>query len=361
MKTTPFILAILIFLSINLNAQIIPSGDPNITNILKKIKVDANDRYAIGEANKIKLEANKWLNNIVQMKNDLEQLNQIAKMALKFEDIKNKTEKKIASTQFEIIEIKLDAIESFELSNDIVFAFIKKYKNQVISKLNKETVKNFDNLMKKSVIQWDKAKGLRQKGYELTNDKESLEMLVTAQKTEDEVIAKIEKEITSFYSIDYLPGNAVYYAMFFDNNSEKLNSSEITENNQKPIINFEAGKSEIKNSTISNKEKNVSVITNSKTYDYISKNISYKIQVGAFLKQADESAFRGINPIVTEKNQEGFTRYLAGEYNSRDVAIYALKILKDTGFNDAFLVAYDNGVRLQTEPQNKINSNLAKK
>lgn len=358
MKTITLILAILIIININLHSQIVLCGDPNISNILKKIKVEPNDRYAINEAYKIKLEANKWLNNTKQMNADLEQLNQIAKMVSKFGEIKNKTDKTISSTQSEIIEMQLDAIESFELSNDIVFAFFKKYKNQIISKSNKENAKNLDALMKKTSVQWNKAKELRQKGYNLTNDKESIAMLVSARKLEDETIAEIIKAISTYYSIDYLPNDAINYDLFLDNNSEKINVASIIENNQNNNISTNEEKPLISNNTIP--ENKIETINNVEITE-TSHKIYYKIQVGAFLKHADESVFKGINPVTTEKNQEGFTRYLAGEYNSNEVAIQALKVLKDTGFNDAFMVTYENGIRLMSENKNIDSNNLAGK
>ncbi len=358
MKTTALTFAILILLSVNLRSQIIPCGDVNISNILKKIKIDPNDRYAINEAYKIKLEANKWLNNTKQMNADLEQLNQIAKMTSKFEDIKNKTERKIAITKSEITEKKLDVIESLELSNDITFAFFKNHQTQITPKSNKECVANYNKLIKESNIQWGKAKELRKRGYELTNDKESLEMLVSAQKTEDEVIEKIEKTISTYYSIDYLPNNTINYDLFLDNNMEKINVADAKENNQKNDIALIKEKTIITNSIPS---KDIIETINNNEITETPHKTCYRIQVGAFLKPADESAFRGINPITTEKNQEGFTRYLAGEYNSNDVAIQALKILKGTGFSDAFMVTYHDGIRLTLENKNIVNNSLAGK
>jgi len=357
MKTTTIILITLIFFNINLKAQIIPTGDPNITNILRKIKVDANDRYAIAEAYKIKLEANKWLNNTKQLNANLEQLMKIKDMASKFEEIRIKTEKSIESTQNEIIDKKLDALESFELSNDIIFAFFKNHKDIIIPKSNKECVANFDRLIKESNIKWIKAKTLRKRGYEASTDKIQLELLVSAQILEEETITEIEKVISNFYLLTYASNKTTNYDLFFYNSQNNNLTINRKSYNETDFVIAEV-KPQITNNT---KLDTVIEKTNNNIVDETPHKICYKIQVGAFLKQADESAFRGINPIVTEKNQEGFTRYLAGEYNSNDVAAQALKILKDTGFSDAFMVTYEKGIRTQSQPQNKTNSNLAKK
>lgn len=358
MKRTTLTLVILVFLSIIVRSQIIHCGDANIANIFKKLKVDANDRYAVNEAFKIKLEANKWLNSTKQLNSDLEKLNQIAEMASKFEEIKVKTQKSIESTQSEIMDKKLDAIESFELSNDIIFAFFKNQKSQLKSKINKEFTVNFDNLIKETDTQWNKAKELRKKGYAATEEKAGLEILVSAQKQEDEVIARIEKAVSTYFSFEYLPNNLINYNLFLDGNPENKNVAKLNEENQKdnivltevkPLIVDNIPSATI-NETINN---NVAIETPHKIF--------YRIQVGAFLKRADESVFRGINPVITEKNQNGFTRYLAGEYNSSDVAVQALKVLKETGFSDAFLVTYDNGIRLIPENKNIDIKNLAGK
>lgn len=357
MKTTTLTLAMLFLLNVCLKAQIIPTGDLNIANILKTIKVDANDRYAIGEAYKIKLEANKCLNITIILYDELEQLKEIEDMALQFEEIKIKTQKIIELKQNEIIDKKLDALESFELSNDIVFAFFKNHQNLIASKLNKEYASNFDKLMKGSIVKWAKAKQLRKRGYDATSDKNQLELLVSAQKFEDETISEIEKEINNFYSLAYTPNNIINYDLFTNNNIPNKN---ITNNKEIPNetdfaiaeVIPKTKNNIIQDAVVEQTKNNILVETPHKIY--------YKIQVGAFLKNADESVFKGINPIVTEKNQEGFTRYLAGEYYSSDVAVHALKILKDIGFNDAFMVTYDNGIRTKPEIQNKTNSNLAK-
>ena len=73
--------------------------------------------------------------------------------------------------------------------------------------------------------------------------------------------------------------------------------------------------------------------------------VSYKIQVGAFIGDVDKSAFKGVNPITIEESDNGFTKYLVGEYNSANVARHALKIIRESGFNDAFVVTYKNGKR----------------
>lgn len=87
-------------------------------------------------------------------------------------------------------------------------------------------------------------------------------------------------------------------------------------------------------------------INNVAINDAGNKQITYKIQIGSFLGKANEAAFRGITPVTTEKSDSGFTRYLAGEYNSYEVAKHALDILQNTGFADAFIVTYSDDLRL---------------
>lgn len=72
---------------------------------------------------------------------------------------------------------------------------------------------------------------------------------------------------------------------------------------------------------------------------------SYKVQVGAFIGKVDVTAFKGVSPVFIEEADNGFTKYLVGEYNSANVAKHALKILRESGFNDAFVVTYRNGKR----------------
>ncbi len=75
--------------------------------------------------------------------------------------------------------------------------------------------------------------------------------------------------------------------------------------------------------------------------------ILYRIQLGAFANPVDFHYFRGISPISAERTIDGkLTRYYAGKFTSYQDARKALQMVREYGFEDAFLVAYINTNKL---------------
>jgi cell division protein FtsN len=72
----------------------------------------------------------------------------------------------------------------------------------------------------------------------------------------------------------------------------------------------------------------------------------YKVQIGAFRNPIQQDVFKGISPIIGERNNAGFTRYSAGEFNNLSSADNAKGRIQSLGYRDAFVVAYYNGKRI---------------
>lgn len=70
----------------------------------------------------------------------------------------------------------------------------------------------------------------------------------------------------------------------------------------------------------------------------------YRIQLGVFSKDVSYDNFGGISPVTAESVPgKALTRFYAGKFNAYDEARKALEIIKQNGFQDAFIVSWYNG------------------
>ncbi|MEY3199115.1 MAG: hypothetical protein RJA13_1073, partial [Bacteroidota bacterium] len=84
----------------------------------------------------------------------------------------------------------------------------------------------------------------------------------------------------------------------------------------------------------------------------------YRVQVGAFLKPIPDTLFKEFTPVSGEKlNENGFTRYLAGYFNSSSKVVSARDQIKALGYSDAFAVAYCDGIRITLAEARVLEAN----
>lgn len=75
--------------------------------------------------------------------------------------------------------------------------------------------------------------------------------------------------------------------------------------------------------------------------------IIYKIQIGAFTKAIPQNSFNGLTPVSGESRKDSkYIRYFVGLFNAYEAAKVALPFIKQTGYKDAFIVAYKDGQRI---------------
>jgi len=152
------------------------------------------------------------------------------------------------------------------------------------------------------------------------------------------------------------------------NNSENTQPSTEKENDNN-LVNETAGSTEQK---INNSPEIVSLLEIKSSSIYNKKNpipinkdlpsgIIYKIQIGAFTKPIPENSFRGLTPITGETRQNSkYIRYFVGLFNTYDAANTALPFIQNSGYKDAFVVAYKDGQRIAVylaKKENKQQSN----
>lgn len=114
----------------------------------------------------------------------------------------------------------------------------------------------------------------------------------------------------------------------------------------------------INNNTVKNPTSLVSMLDISSANEHNKNNpipldnrlpagIVYKIQIGAFTKPIPHNSFRGISPVSGETRQDSkYIRYFVGLFNTFDAANTALPYIKGSGYQDAFVVAYKDGLRI---------------
>lgn len=81
----------------------------------------------------------------------------------------------------------------------------------------------------------------------------------------------------------------------------------------------------------------------------ISKDVIYRVQIGAFKNPISKNVFEGVNDLIELQGDDGLTRYLTGSYrNIQDAANRKIDVLLE-GFEGSFIVAYRNGQRISLE------------
>ena len=73
---------------------------------------------------------------------------------------------------------------------------------------------------------------------------------------------------------------------------------------------------------------------------------TYRIQIGAFDKELSDKVFVGVDNVVSFTGKDGLVRYMAGSFTEYKNAISYQAQMKARGFEDAFIVTYKNGERI---------------
>jgi tetratricopeptide (TPR) repeat protein len=81
----------------------------------------------------------------------------------------------------------------------------------------------------------------------------------------------------------------------------------------------------------------------------------YRIQLGAFGSMVEPSEFGGISPITAERLIErGVIKYYAGKFTRYQDASVVLPRIQSQGYEDAFIVAWYNGIQLSTQKAKQL-------
>lgn len=76
------------------------------------------------------------------------------------------------------------------------------------------------------------------------------------------------------------------------------------------------------------------------------KGVVFKVQVGAFKNGIPPALFSDMMPVMGETTPSGVTRYTAGLFTTPEAAQKAQALVRERGYRDAFVVAYEDGRRI---------------
>jgi hypothetical protein len=88
--------------------------------------------------------------------------------------------------------------------------------------------------------------------------------------------------------------------------------------------------------------------------------IVYSVQVGAFKKPIPQNTFNDFAPVMGQKLNNGFTRYMAGLFPDKKDAMNARNEIRKMGYPDAFVVVYKDGKRISVDAAEKAKEDEPK-
>jgi N-acetylmuramoyl-L-alanine amidase len=81
----------------------------------------------------------------------------------------------------------------------------------------------------------------------------------------------------------------------------------------------------------------------------------YRIQLGAFGSALEPGAFGGITPVTGEHvSDKRLVKYYAGKFSRYEDASTALPRIQSLGYEDAFIVAWYNGIQVSTQKAKQL-------
>jgi tetratricopeptide (TPR) repeat protein len=85
------------------------------------------------------------------------------------------------------------------------------------------------------------------------------------------------------------------------------------------------------------------------------KGIFYRIQLGAFGSMMEPGAFGGVTPVTGEHLRDrGLIKYYAGKFSRYEDASAAMPRIQSLGYEDAFIVAWYNGIQVSTQKAKQL-------
>jgi hypothetical protein len=96
---------------------------------------------------------------------------------------------------------------------------------------------------------------------------------------------------------------------------------------------------------------------NSEPFD----STTFRVQIGAFRKPLSNQIFKGIDNLISFTNKNGLIIYMVGSFNKYEEAIDYQSQMQARGFDDAFIITYDNGERIKLNIAISKNKSRKKK
>ncbi len=124
------------------------------------------------------------------------------------------------------------------------------------------------------------------------------------------------------------------------NNNRPNNNSGNNSTTNTPVIKLKVEGVEVKQSNAYTADKPIPID------EKIPDGLVFKVQIGAFKAPLPNNTFKGLTPVIAQTTPSGYIRYMAGNFEQYGSANAVKNDLRNLGYNDAFVVAYYNGKRI---------------
>ena len=200
------------------------------------------------------------------------------------------------------------------------------------------------SLKTKAEIAYKKSKDLLIKANQTTDSFQKRDLLISSNQNAQEAINLLNQIMGNTpVTIAINPPTNTTTVNVNPNPNPNINNKPINENNPTAI-----------NKIVKLKVEGLEVITtNAYSVDKpipidekIQEGLVFKVQIGAFKQPLPNGTFKGLKPVIAQSTPSGYIRYMAGNFEKYESANAIKNDLKNLGYNDAFVVAYFNGVRV---------------
>ncbi|GAB4282202.1 MAG: hypothetical protein Kow0068_06780 [Marinilabiliales bacterium] len=351
--------------------------------IIKNLKLNSKEKEIAENAFEYLYDAIDWITEANSLEADINTLKSIINLSEKFNSINIKAKKKYESYTKYQTGLQYDALEYFELGHSLLFDLYKKhidksqlkekylvdsayYHFNVASHIRENVYKNIDyelgiyHLYKATYYEYQALKEVEyaiclQNNIKLDYNYFNTDFIAEYKTISNNLYGKnLVADITPLDNKEnyikqsdnlqvYSNSNSISSEKVFDNNlpannytKENINDVNNDKENYEILALNYSGNNE-------SKELNEKINTNEPLYY----NVVFKIQIGAFKNNVDESIFHGLKPLSKDYSDKNFAcKYLVGNYYSYKVAKDVKDIIiNTTPYKDAFIVAYVNGER----------------
>ncbi|MES2514505.1 MAG: hypothetical protein V4580_10190 [Bacteroidota bacterium] len=126
------------------------------------------------------------------------------------------------------------------------------------------------------------------------------------------------------------------------NNQNTAGNNTSTNNNSAntPVIKIKVEGLEVKNNNAYTADKPIPID------EKMPEGLVFKVQIGAFKAPLPNNTFKGLSPVTAQTTPNGYIRYMAGNFEQYGSANAVKNDLRNLGYEDAFVVAYYNGKRI---------------
>ncbi len=379
--------------------------------ILKKIGLSEKDQEIWQEIESLEKDQDKLKMEYASLQDDIQLFTDSLNKLEKESQIK-RIERKISRLETKRLEKWELLVSISDPINKEKYHIYKKY----ISKHRKKAKVKLDNTKEEEAGKaFKKATKLRKKVYNSSSPEEAQELFSEVQSLERESIEKMETSLMLYlypesasFDSDKIAENLPETSDFVETQPESDNQNksliDIKISNDSTLVQNDNGETQnrvqktqtveiAQNKTSENKEakslldSNTTATNNIETFKqekpvlqyketpiqvlnknaYSDKNpisidadlpdgIIYKIQIGAFSKPVPNDAFKGLTPVTGETRANSkYIRYFVGLFNTYEAAKVALPYVKQTGYQDAFIVAYKKGKKVPVYLARKEN------